>query len=398
MEDFFEAQPSREFGHGSSQRQYFRPKGMSQSFSESTLDFRKDLQKNGTGPLNHTTLASAVSGLRLSEDTSYSSNSSSSRGRSLLRTPSPTKDLDIIEEVPSSEERSSSPIKRSRSPVKQLFGENGWLGKSMDKRSGSEPRKNTLKHWGDKIRQRVDHLVSSHADMHNESSLTSIQTEDMPKIDMTKLRPSAPQVSQSPSRSKTLPQTRFYVSVTPPQQAKLYAELELMICASANDYLAVQQREGRMSLESLSTVLQTWANKHRPQVIEFMFDQTTQRDLVVFNLNTFRFFGPNASNIVSVNSMVHAWKSLAREMAVRTFCSPDVVVRKHLHDCYSVLELLGAPQVTLRAFAQIRDRTEKVIEEGRKKRADYERMEWGTEKRWEPRTSDQDVEALNPFA
>ena len=90
--------------------------------------------------------------------------------------------------------------------------------------------------------------------------------------------------------------------------------MELMICATANQYLNVQQHQGRMSVESLAKVTQWWASKNRPQVIEFMFDQATQRDLVLYNIKTFRFYGPNAENVLSMNAMMQAWKSLAKEM------------------------------------------------------------------------------------
>ena len=124
-------------------------------------------------------------------------------------------------------------------------------------------------------------------------------------------------------------------------QAKLYSEMELMICATANQYLSTQAEQGRMSVESLQKVTNFWESKNRPQVIEFMFDQATQRDLVFYNLRTFRFYGPNASNLVAMNIMMQAWKTLAREMSVRTFCTPDSVVQKHMQDTYKILEMLG---------------------------------------------------------
>ena len=92
--------------------------------------------------------------------------------------------------------------------------------------------------------------------------------------------------------------------------------MELMICATANSYLSLQQHQGRMSVESLTKVTQWWASKNRPQVIEFMFDQATQRDLVLYNLKTFRFYGAHYDDILAINSMMQSWKSLAKEMWV----------------------------------------------------------------------------------
>lgn len=175
-----------------------------------------------------------------------------------------------------------------------------------------------------------------------------------------------------------------------------------MICATANQYLNTQAEQSRMSVESLQKVTTYWISKNRPQVIEFMFDQATQRDLVLYNLKTFRFYGPNASNIVAMNSMMQAWKSLAREMAVRTFCSPDAVVQKHMQDAYKVLEMLGATLVTFLAFQEISLKATKIIVEEQKKQEERKGIKPGVERRWEPAPKNSDdwerLEAENPFA
>ena len=157
-----------------------------------------------------------------------------------------------------------------------------------------------------------------------------------------------------------------------------------MICATANQYLMTQRREGRMSVDSLVQVTKYWRSKNRPQVIEFQFDQQTQRDLVLYNLKSFRFYGPNAENPVSLNAMMLSWKTVAKEMSVRTFCTPDSVVRKHMHDCYKILEMLGAPLVTFLAFQEIQVRALATMREEQKRRDELEAVKYGVERRWEP--------------
>ena len=175
-----------------------------------------------------------------------------------------------------------------------------------------------------------------------------------------------------------------------------------MICATANQYLNTQAEQNRMSVESVQKVTTYWISKNRPQVIEYMFDQATQRDLVLYNLKTFRFYGPNASNIVAMNSMMQAWKSLAREMAVRTFCAPDSVIQKHMQDAYKVLEMLGAPLVTFLAFQEITLKATKMIVEEQKRQEERKGVKFGVERRWEPAPKNSDdwerLEAENPFA
>lgn len=149
---------------------YHKPKGMSQSRSESHIDYRpppasihshyqheardefKD-QTNFGGGFYSPPLSSPV------------------RGRSIRRTPSPTKlppgantasptRLDDIKED-SPADSLLSPTKRSRSPVKQLFGEHGWLGKStsMKELPSEQYRKTGIKHWSGKLKQRVGEMV-----------------------------------------------------------------------------------------------------------------------------------------------------------------------------------------------------------------------------------------------
>ncbi len=45
--------------------------------------------------------------------------------------------------------------------MKQMFGERGWLGKSMSMKElpSEEYRKTGLKHWGGKIKHRVEYMV-----------------------------------------------------------------------------------------------------------------------------------------------------------------------------------------------------------------------------------------------
>ena len=148
-----------------------RHKEMSQSLSEGNIDFRSYRVQFPAVQVNHTRLASDEIPIRYSEETPVSSSSSrgaasslSSRGRSVLRSPSPSKLEDIKEASLSSEKLLKTPPKRSRSPMKQLFGEHGWLGRSMSMSElpNEEYHKKTgLKQWGGKLKERVEHLVSS---------------------------------------------------------------------------------------------------------------------------------------------------------------------------------------------------------------------------------------------
>ena len=148
-------QPPPKHGH----HKGHKSPGMSHSQSEGNIDFRSREKREHNLRVGKTFEGAAGDYYtRSSEDTDNSS--SLSRGRTLTRTPSPIKTLEDIEE----DQRSNSPPsppKRSRSPFKQMFGENGWLGRSMSMNElpSEKYRKNGLKHWGGKIKQRVENLV-----------------------------------------------------------------------------------------------------------------------------------------------------------------------------------------------------------------------------------------------
>lgn len=169
MEDFYEPQPWKvSTGNGKPpqpQPKYGHHKGhkspgMPHSQSEGNIDFRSRGIKDHSLRAGKTLEGFAGDyNTRSSQDTDASS--SISRGRTITRTPSPVKVLEDIREDQTSNSP-PSPTKRSRSPFKQMFGENGWLGRStsMHELPNERYRKNGIKHWGGKIKQRVENLVS----------------------------------------------------------------------------------------------------------------------------------------------------------------------------------------------------------------------------------------------
>lgn len=84
---------------------------------------------------------------------------------------------------------------------------------------------------------------------------------------------------------------------------------------------------------------------------------------------------------------------------MRTFCTPDSVLRKQMHDVYRILEMLGAPLVAFLAFQEIQVGALGVMR-GRERERERERMVgkgrvFGVERRWEPEGEVEGWE--NPF-
>ena len=93
----------------------------------------------------------------------------SARGRPPTRTNSPGKALAAMNGEPGNpnDEVKDQP-KRSRSPHKKLFGDNGWLSRSQsvrnmartDENTDQSPKKTGLKQWSDKMKRRIEDIVS----------------------------------------------------------------------------------------------------------------------------------------------------------------------------------------------------------------------------------------------
>ncbi|KAJ5654215.1 hypothetical protein N7490_001218 [Penicillium lividum] len=136
-------------------------------------------------------------------------------------------------------------------------------------------------------------------------------------------------------------------------QAKLYSDLEMMICTSANKFLLNQYRDGRVSQCSVNKILQRWRAKNRTPVHDFNYDQATQRELILENRRTLDFNGQCSISAMQFHASMQSWKVIAMEMSARTFCLPDTAIRKNLFEIQQILDMLNAPISTLRELNEL---------------------------------------------
>jgi hypothetical protein len=138
-------------------------------------------------------------------------------------------------------------------------------------------------------------------------------------------------------------------------------ELELSLVTTANAFLMAQFRAARMDMDTVKKAVDDWQAKGRLRVIEFMYDQATQRELVVSNQDTLRFHGETAGDDIRITSMLYNWKQVASAMAIRTFSDPDTVILKLFFDIEPILELLNATQDVMRKLQQLRFQVQESI-------------------------------------
>lgn len=180
------------------------------------------------------------------------------------------------------------------------------------------------------------------------------------------------------------------VSLGPPEQARILMEVELMLVHTANSFLMNQFSQGRMAVDSIKKTVDAWKARGRPTVIEFMYDQATQRDLVAINQHNFRFYGDRAGDSVRINSMLYSWKLVASQMSLRTFCDADTVILKLLFDIEQILELLGGRDPLMLRLQQIRATANERMRlaRQRKERDSAQDVPMGRERTWHSNSSE----------
>ncbi|KAF7950396.1 hypothetical protein EAE96_007682 [Botrytis aclada] len=291
---------------------------------------------------------------------SYSSTASTTINRQMTR--SPTKNLvDVAEKdepvFHGQDLLPISPKKRSRSPMKKMFGEHGWLGSSPN-----EVRPSVL---CSKSTQKLDRPKKPGMMEKIKNKFEGFAEKADMKFDKNRI-------------------SVLSISINPYEQARYLVELELMIVHTANTFLMIQFSQGRMSIDSIKKTVDTWKNKGRPAVVEFMYDQGTQRDLVATNQYNFRFHGNRVGDDVRISSMLYNWKQVASLMSIRTFCNADTVLLKLVFDVEQILELIGGSEQIMLRLQHLRLSINEAIRVAKVERATSRN---GHEKQWEPQLS-----------
>jgi hypothetical protein len=239
------------------------------------------------------------------------------------------------------------PVKRSRSPVKRLLGigkttpsKEPYQGHGSDQAPNSSAKR-SLKEWTSRLK--------------NGFATFDAAEEDREAHMEEHLRQS--------TEPKVLPAQSFPISLDPSYQARLTADLELMVVICANRFILREAKAGRISPLSIARIRQEWEDKNRAQVVEYQYDQGTQRRLILENLGQVEFCGDIAHDHVAMTAALYAWGIMANEMLVRTFCAGDSVIRKWLNDIPRIFEMLGAPYITFQTFEKVQTKTLLVIGE-----------------------------------
>lgn len=240
----------------------------------------------------------------------------------------------------------------------KLFGERGVLGRTPD------PKEIPLEKWRRtplaRMGQKIKDLVSTTPALVDNSQLII-----HPFAQVKEPKPAGADEDSFELPPGIIMKPNLAISLDPHVQAKLYSQIELMVCSTANRFLLSQLHRRRLFPDLIRKVTNFWRSKNRPQVPEFQFDQNTQREMIDAHINSLSFPGEYGINNLLLKSTMESWRAVCSEMSVRTFCYPDSVVRKHFHDLHRVLEMLGASPGTLYAFERLQVEVTNIIAQRR---------------------------------
>lgn len=252
---------------------------------------------------------------------------------------------------------------RSRSPVKRLVGMVKSISTNQIPNTTMLPMSDTSASSKNK---RWKELSNKIRNGFLTADLEQLEQEELMDQYVSSAGRDAIRVVTPPS---THDRTIFPVSIRSSGQSKLWSELEYMLIETGNTFIKAEVEHDRIPREGVIRTKRQWQARNRPQVIEFYYDQATQYELIISNLRTIKLYSDYAQDAIMLNSVLHQWKILIRELSVKTLCMPDSIVRRWLHDGRRVLELLGASTITLTNMDKLTTLCMAVIGSAEKERA-----------------------------
>ncbi|KAK4186104.1 hypothetical protein QBC35DRAFT_464978 [Podospora australis] len=228
-------------------------------------------------------------------------------------------------------------ITHYRQATKTMIGEGGWLeDTSGNRRPARDPLRK--KNFFERLSKKCKNLI-----------------EGTPR---SSLNLGASSFKPDPNLPSSLA-----INISPPAQAVLYAEHEWAITWALNDYLTAQHNRGRIDFSKIDQIITTWKKRSRPKPNGFWFDAETQLDIVLHHIGLFRFYGPLAS-AKQIKATVQAMMRHCRDMRIKTYCSPDLVLRKRLGDTAVLFEMLGTEEKIGRVLTRVQGLYQTFLEEG----------------------------------
>ncbi|KAK1659295.1 hypothetical protein BDP55DRAFT_563317 [Colletotrichum godetiae] len=225
---------------------------------------------------------------------------------------------------------------------KTLIGEQGWLERPSNtpdrKRKDGSPKKPGLLDYLKKIAKGMSKTTRRPRDMEREAKVQ-----------------------------------RVTISLDPREQSLLYCELEFHISNALHAYITNELNHGRLNPDKLKKIADGWTQKGRPRVVGFRYDLETQLDLVHLHIDEFRFFGRRQGNPTEIAGLLHAMKTNARSLRIRTYCQPDSVIAKQLVDSQSLCNTIGCSETQQIAIAEIAQFFKVIVEREQAYRAELDR-------------------------
>ncbi|KAK0667885.1 hypothetical protein QBC41DRAFT_253349 [Cercophora samala] len=229
-------------------------------------------------------------------------------------------------------EAQAGPSAPNRTGTKNLFGDGGWLADTSSSAQKTPAQKKLESITGPKK-----------SPTKSKSRFLGGFMKKARGIVESPSRTFGPQLRRSPASMPQLPRTgqepptppayvprqsQLVISLTPREQSLIYCELDFVIAEALHDYIMSQLQHGRVDLNIVKKTADEWAKKGLPKVKGFRYDIDTQLSILRGHIEVFKFYGNAATTVPSMLGIIDTMKTTAREMRIRTYCVPDVVIGK----------------------------------------------------------------------
>ncbi|KXJ86717.1 hypothetical protein Micbo1qcDRAFT_179684 [Microdochium bolleyi] len=208
-------------------------------------------------------------------------------------------------------------IKPAEAKNKQLFGPGGFLEDTAQVPEKAEPEKSIMSTIEGVFKKAKNKAVDLRASM----TSTDLTLEH--------------------SRNKVNP---IKITLRPREQCQVITEIELTSVEALTFFLHRQELWNRMDPAKMKKIVDKWVAEGNTVPEFYRYNLTTQIEICLAHVETFRFFGPAQNNTAAVSAVLDTAKKNARIMSLRTFGQPDSVIARLIIDSQKFLVLLDAEE------------------------------------------------------
>jgi hypothetical protein len=164
------------------------------------------------------------------------------------------------------------------------------------------------------------------------------------------------------------PMDKLLISVDPAAQARIWADLNLLLATVTNRFLLYEADAGRLDPQIVNKARNDYEAKYGTPMVEFFFDVVTQYELVKSNFETVMFHEELEENMYAIQAGFEKWGRIAEMISRGVLCQPDNNLYRCVHGLKTPLLMMRAPSQHTDALHEVQVKTLQAIGQRREVR------------------------------